>query len=140
MPGNLYAQSEAYLEAASVLAKAPPRRIGSDTPLFFCIAQAAQLFFKSFLAAHGKDRALAGWRQHDLAKLQSAALRQGMILIDTAQSTIAEIAAQNCAHEFRFLETTKNLVLPPRSRSIAAVKQIKLSASDAVEPFKRVRQ
>jgi hypothetical protein len=82
IPGNLYAQGEAYLEAAIALGKTPPRRIGSAIPLFFCIAQASELFLKSFLAAHGKDRKLLGWKQHDLVRLQSAALRLGMILKD----------------------------------------------------------
>jgi hypothetical protein len=139
VPGNFYAQGEAYLEAAIALSKTPPRKIGSAIPLFFCIAQASELFFKSFLAVHGKDKRLPGWQQHDLAKLQSAAVRLGMILKDTAQATIAEIAEQNRVHEFRFLETTKNIVLPPTRRSIAAVEQVKHAASSAIEPFIRAR-
>jgi hypothetical protein len=139
IPGNLYAQGEAYLEAAIALHETPPRKIGAAIPLFFCIAQASELFLKSFLAAQGKDRRLPGWTQHDLAKLQSAALRLGMVLKDSTQATITEIGEQNRLHEFRFLETTKNIVLPPVRRSIVAVKEVALGALTSVEPFMRAR-
>jgi hypothetical protein len=71
--------------------------------------------------------------------LQSAALRLGMVLKDTTQATITEIGEQNRVHEFRFLETTKHIVLPPTRRSIAAVEEVKYSALIAVRPFIRVR-
>jgi hypothetical protein len=137
IPGNLYAQGEAYLEAAIALRETPPRKIGAAIPLFFCIAQAIELFLKSFLAANGKDRKLPGWNQHNLVKLQSAALRLGMVLKNTTQATITEIGEQNRVHEFRFLETTKNIVLPPARRSILAVEEVAHSALTAVQPFMR---
>lgn len=140
LPGNYFAQGEVYLEAAIALSKTPPRLIGAEIPLFFCIAQATELFFKSFLAANGKDRALAGWTTHDLAKLQSAATQLGLILKDTTQATITEIAKQNRAHEFRFLDTTRELVLPPPRCAIKAVTDIKTSVLDTVQPFMRVRE
>jgi hypothetical protein len=107
--------------------------------LFFCIAQASELFLKSFLAANGKDKNLPGWRQHDLVKLLSAALQLGIVLKDSSQRTINEIGEQNRVHEFRFFETTKDIILPPRGRSIIAVKELQHSTLDAVRPFFRVR-
>jgi hypothetical protein len=139
IPGNFYAQGEAYLEAAIALGKTPPRQIGAEIPLFFCIAQAGELFLKSFLAANGQDGKLPGWKQHDLVKLQSAALRLGMVLTDATQATIAEIGDQNRVHEFRFLETGMHIFLPPTPRAIAAVEELKFSALIAVRPFNRVR-
>jgi hypothetical protein len=139
IPGNFYAQAEAYLQAAIALRKAPPRKIGADIPLFFCIAQASELFLKSFLAANGKDKNLPGWRQHDLVKLLSAALQLGIVLKDSSQRTINEIGEQNRVHEFRFFETTKDIILPLGGRSIIAVKELQHSTLDAVRPFFRVR-
>jgi hypothetical protein len=139
IPGNYYAQGEAYLNAAIALRKTPPRTIGAAIPLFFCIAQASELFLKSFLAAKGKGRKLQGWNQHDLVKLLSAAVRLGMVLKDKTQLTMIEIGEQNRVHEFRFLDTTKNIILPPVRRSISAAEDLKSGALIAVRPFIRVR-
>jgi hypothetical protein len=62
-----------------------------------------------------------------------------MVLKDTTQATITEIGEQNRVHEFRFLETTKNIILPPARRSIVAVQEVAHSAVDAVRPFMRAR-
>jgi hypothetical protein len=62
-----------------------------------------------------------------------------MVLKDSTQATITEIGEQNRVHEFRFLETTKNIILPPVRRSIAAVEEVAHSALTAVQPFMRAR-
>ena len=44
VPGNLYAQGEAYLEAAIALHETPPRKIGLQSLCFFVLLRQASYF------------------------------------------------------------------------------------------------
>jgi hypothetical protein len=46
IPGNLYAQGEAYLEAAIALRETPPRKIGAAIPVFFLYRSGKRAVFE----------------------------------------------------------------------------------------------
>lgn len=142
LPANLYTHGEAYLEAALILQVSPwtGKTAGSLIPLFFCLAQAAELFLKAFLSAKGRDRKdVPGWQRHRLDKLLEASLSMGLVLKERAQEKINEIGQQNIDYEFRFLETTKPVFLPPPREARTAIVQLKASVFPTIRPFIRAR-
>jgi hypothetical protein len=156
IPGNHFYLAEQYLDAADALFEAPRRPIEgtiwlepvpesvktkarAPIPLFFCIAQAFELFLKSFLGAHGKDRSHPGWRAHNIVALLDSALELGLSLSEPSVEIIREVGEQHRGIELRFMDDRGVIFMPPARQMIQCVTELRDQVAPAVRPFIRSR-
>jgi hypothetical protein len=156
VPGNHFFLAEEYLEAAEVLFNAPPKlligqlsftNVKPETargeraviPFFFCVAQAIELFLKSFLGAKGRGRDTPGWGSHDIVVLLNAAIQNGLDLGQGSQATIRDIGHQQQGIEVRFMDKRGVIYMPPKRQMIESAAELRGAVASTVQPFMRVR-
>jgi hypothetical protein len=142
IPGNHFTLAEHYLEAANLLFEAPTKPVEEmlrAIPLYFCIAQAFELFLKSYLGAHGKGRSLKGWSQHDIAALLSSALELDLHLSKSTIEIVREVSEQHRGNELRFMDERCVIHMPPQRKMLASTEELRNAVVAAVRPFIRVR-
>lgn len=158
VPANFYALAEEYLDAAVVLYEAmpagptgtvmkvwtglpsptPPKGTRARLPMFFCLAQSAELFIQSFILANGVER-YPGSTGHDLERHLAKALELGLVIDEQAGTLIIDIGRQNKDYQFRFQRKIAPIVLPPTRDAIASIRRLRDNILANVRPFMKVR-
>ncbi|MCP3370765.1 hypothetical protein [Bradyrhizobium cajani] len=158
IPANFYELAEEYFDAALALYEAPPsaptglvmkvwtglppaqptKGTRAPLPMFFCFAQSAELFMKSFLWAKGITKC-AGWNKHILAPLLDATVQAGLSLDDPTREIIVELCDGRRDYQLRFQKNTAPIVLPPVKRTVAAIQKLRDEVFPTVRPFMTVR-
>lgn len=158
---NLGMLGDEYLRAAQVLAgsnyepppppgtrivrsfvgpSAPKRSLwlAVQVPLFFCIAQASELYLKSFFADRGTapaqlrsagrrpaPRLEKAWSKHLIADLLDLAVDDGLELEDEAVEVLSAVAKMNENYELRFQDTGTSLQFPPLTKCLKAAEELR---------------
>ncbi|MCP3444205.1 HEPN domain-containing protein [Bradyrhizobium sp. CCGUVB14] len=159
VPANFYSLAEEYLEAALALYEAPPaaptgivmrvwtglpspqplKGTRAPLPMFFCFAQSAELFMKSFLLAKGIT-SCPGWNKHHLAPLLNAAAQAGLSFDEAAREIIVDLCDGSRDNQRRFQKNTAPIVLPPVDRTITAIQTLRDQVYPVVRALMNVRE
>jgi hypothetical protein len=124
--GDLYRRSDDYFEAFERLADSPGREL--LFPMYFMLAHAFELLFKSYLATLNLPKVDIRGLNHDLVKLRERCENQKMPTVPDLDIYVATLHEMNRHDDFRYPMGYNLTVPPPKDCLKIAREQQKLIA------------
>lgn len=128
---TLFSLSREYFEAAIVLRKTPPVRLGYNMVIYYLAGHAAELTLKSFLYKYGETiDALAKHYGHDLKKLVKCARRKG--LPDGVSTKHIQDLTKSYARKHTEYRQKKTIAFPPLDALLSEIANLQSQVFDDI--------